>query len=156
MKKILPFLFAIAFIIYSCGPSGKTKGSPGSGSGGSYSKSQAPLKDDNTFVLTEISDDDTYGYTEKNPVMVGGVKSSEGPKNERRFLNALLGLNGESITYVRTGSCCPFDTPNGLMGGGLLDRYEVKYSGQDKPVYIYINMYDFGVLKAPKGFTINK
>lgn len=37
------------------------------------------------------------------------------------------------------------------MGGGLLDIYEVSYEGLEKPVVIYINMYDAGELKAPVG-----
>lgn len=158
------FLLAVVFSLSACGSSKKTT-SAGSADGYSasgssnktYSKSQARLLNNNTFELKEISDDETYGYTEKNPIMVGGVKSSEGPLNERRFLNALMGPDGEEVEYVRKGSCCPFTTPNGFINnGGLLDRYEVTYQGLAKPVYVYINMYDFGILKAPKGFTFKK
>jgi dTDP-D-glucose 4,6-dehydratase len=53
------------------------------------------MLDDNTFKLTEISTDETYGYSEKNAIMVGGVTSNAGPLNEQRFLNALLGPNGQ-------------------------------------------------------------
>jgi hypothetical protein len=164
MRTAMLFISSLIIMSYGCSSSKKARGSSGttgtatygSGTGKTYTHSQAALKDDNTFILAQVSDDETYGYTGKNPVMVGGVKTSEGPKNERRFLNALAGPNGEEITYTRTGSCCPFDSPNGFMGGGLLDRYEVRYKGLEKPVYIFINMYDFGVLKAPKGFTIAK
>lgn len=124
-----------------------------------FSKSQASLLDNNTFKLEAISEDETYGYTQANPVCVGGVKNSEGPLNERRFLNALLGPNGEEIEYTRRGSCCPFTTPNGMIGNsGMLDIYVVKYksNGQEKIVNLFINMYDFGKLMAPKGFTIKK
>src|SRR5690554_85077 len=51
-----------------------------------------------TFLLTEISKDKTYGLSEKNPIRVGGVDKNEGPVNERRFLNALAGPNGEKIS----------------------------------------------------------
>ena len=110
--------------------------------------SSREMLDDNTFKLTELADDASYGLTQENPVKVGGVGT--GP------LNALLGPGGQTITYNRTGSCCEFATPNGLMGGGLLDKYEVSYDGLDKPVIIFINMYDAGELKAPKGFTFKK
>jgi len=40
------------------------------------------------------------------------------------------------------------------MGGGLLDQYEIKWQGQDKAVILFINFYDHGPLKAPKGFTL--
>ena len=113
-----------------------------------------PLLDDNTFVLSEISTDKTYGYTEKNPIKVGGVDKSEGPINERRFLNALAGPEGESISYYRAKSCCSFKTENGFMGKGLLDKYRVSWEGSKDTVSIYINMYDYGQLKAPVGFTI--
>jgi len=110
------------------------------------------LVDDNTFLITELSTDKTYG-TEKNPIKVGGDENS-GPSNERRFLNALAGPNGEKISYTRKGSCCHFETPNGFMGGGLLDMYEITWPGQKKPVMLYINMYDPGELKCPVGFTL--
>lgn len=116
------------------------------------------LLDNNTFELTEISTDPTYGLSEKNPIQVGGVSSNEGPKNERRFLNALAGPNGETVTYFRAGSCCPIKSKNDPFGTGsvMLDNYRVTWEGANDTVSIYINMYDSGILKAPKGFTIKK
>lgn len=144
----------LILLVISCSSSKKSSGSGSSGKATYrhlfYAGKQVFL-DDNTFRLDSISTDHTYGYTQENPIMVGG-----GPSNERRFLNALLGPNGEGITYNRTGSCCVFDSPNGMMGGGLLDRYEVKIDGEAEPIFLYINMYDKGVLKAPTGFTFRK
>lgn len=145
-KFVIPFL-ALA-LLSACGSSKK--------SGSSSSSSKTEMLDENSFKLTAISDDTTYGYTAQNPVKVGGIKNSSGPLNERRFLNALLGPAGQQITYERRGSCCAFKSPNGMMGMGLLDIYEVKYDGLDKPLIIYINMYDRGQMKAPKGFTYRK
>jgi hypothetical protein len=115
-----------------------------------------PRLDANTFRLTEVSEDSTYGYKPENPIKVGGALNHEGPTNERRFLNALLGPKGEKISYNRDGSCCPFKTSNGFMGGGMLDAYEVTWEGLEKPITIYINMYDAGALQAPKGFTFKQ
>lgn len=117
---------------------------------------QTNLKDNQTFDLLEISDDSSYGYSEKNPVQVGGVDKQSGPLNQRRFLNALAGPNGEEVTYFRSGSCCPIKSKNDPLGFGqvLLDNYKVTYEGSKDTVSIYINMYDYGALKAPKGFTI--
>ena len=95
--------------------------------------------DDYTFKIVKYSQDKSYGYTEKNPVKVGGV--SEGPKNERRFLNALVGPKGEAIEYYRIGSCCPFKTKNSSLGG-MLDMYNVTYEGLENDIVLYINMYD--------------
>jgi hypothetical protein len=168
MRRYFILLPILALLFSACGSSkksstgsGQAAGIPKTANGPSetFSKSQASLMDDNTFQLDAVSDDETYGYTQANPVCVGGVKKSEGPLNERRFLNALLGANGEELEYTRRGSCCPFSTPNGMIGNsGMLDIYVVKYKGQaqEKAVSIFINMYDFGKLKAPKGFTFKK
>lgn len=114
-------------------------------------KKQPKLLDDQTFLLTEISNDPTYGLSNKNPVQTG-----DGPVSERRFLNALAGPNGERISYSRAGSCCPVKSKNGLMGMAMLDNYRVTWEGSKDTVSIYINMYDYAELKAPSGFTIRK
>jgi hypothetical protein len=106
------------------------------------------------FAITEISTDKTYG-TAENPIKVSDGSSENRPLNERRFLNALAGPNGEEIKYNRQGSCCPFKTPNSAFGG-MLDVYVITWEGQDKPVKLYINMYDEGTMKIPVGFTAKK
>lgn len=114
------------------------------------------LLDDHTFVVTEISKNKSYGLSPKNPVEVGGVKDASGPKNERRYLNALTGPNGEEVSYYRAGSCCPVKSKNGMMGKAMLDNYRVTWEGSKDTVSIYINMYDSGILKAPYGFGVKK
>ncbi|MES2380340.1 MAG: 2-dehydro-3-deoxyphosphooctonate aldolase [Bacteroidota bacterium] len=110
---------------------------------------------ENTFLLTEISEDKSYGFDKLNPIKVGG--EGGGPSNERKFLNALLGPNGEESKYFRAGSCCPFKTPNGLFDNmGLLDKYRVTWIGSKDTVTIFINMYDKGDLKIPVGLTAKK
>ncbi|MHB1278489.1 MAG: 2-dehydro-3-deoxyphosphooctonate aldolase [Bacteroidia bacterium] len=146
MKTITKFplflAFSAVFILNACASSTSLTNGP-----------KTKLKDDNTFLLKEISTDKSYGYTEENPIRVGGALDN-GPLNERRFLNALAGPDGQDITYTRTGSCCPFKSPNGIRGTGLLDRYEISIKGMSKKRILYINMYDRAVLKAPVGFTI--
>lgn len=113
--------------------------------------------DDNTYQLEVASDDNTYGYLKENPVNVGGVKEMSGPSNERRFLNALLGPNGEEVGYYRVGSCCSFKTPNGYLNkSGLLDYYKVYIKGGNDTLIMYLNMYDKGDLKIPVGFSARK
>ncbi|MEA4917633.1 hypothetical protein [Proteiniphilum sp.] len=149
MKKL--FFIGVLAIACSCSSSKKVAvdNQP-------YSPSERVLVNSQTFLLTEISADKSYGYTEDNPIKVGGVDKKEGPLNERRFLNALAGPQGEKVSYYRLGSCCIFDTENGLNGRGLLDNYRVTWEGSKDTVSIYINMYDYGQLKAPVGFTIKK
>lgn len=140
MKKLI--FISIAIILVSCSVVKKT--------------GRAELLNNSTFKLTEISTDPTYGLSAKNPVEVGGVDMGEGPTNERRYLNALAGPNGEKISYYRAGSCCPVKSKNGIMGMAMLDNYRVTWKGSKDTVSIYINMYDYGTLKAPVGFTIKK
>lgn len=145
MKKSLIFTIA-ALISISCSTSKRMENG---GYGNPNIKHE--LIDDYTFKITEYSQDKSYGYTEKNPIMVGG--NSEGPKNERRFLNALAGPNGEKIEYYRIGSCCPFNTKNSAWGG-MLDKYNITYTGLNKSLIIYINMYDSDTLKVPVGLKL--
>ncbi len=112
------------------------------------------LIDDLTFKIDHYSTDKTYGYTKNNPVMVGG--ESEGPKNERRFLNALAGPNGEEISYYRVGSCCSFKTKNSSFGGGALDIYSISYEGLNESLTLYINMYDSDTLRVPVGLKLRE
>lgn len=110
--------------------------------------SERVMIDNQTFLLKEISTDETYGFSEKNPIEVGGVDKKEGPLNERRFLNALAGPNGEKVSYYRLGSCCPVESKNGFMGMAMLDNYRVTWKGATDTVLIYINMYDYGELNV--------
>lgn len=138
-------ILGVSLILYSCSATKQT----------SKNTTQI-LRDNITFLIQEISTDKTYGLTPKNPVEVGGAKDSEGVQNERRFLNALAGPNGERISYYRAGSCCPVKSDNDPFGFGsvMLDNYRVTWENSKDTVSIYINMYDSGKLKAPVGFTI--
>ena len=105
-------------------------------------------------VGMRASTDGTYGYTEGNPIKVGGASHERGPSNERAYLAALRGPSGEVVSFERRGSCCMFKTKNGIMGeGGLLDIYDVTYDGQDKPATLYLDMYDYEAPQVPLGFT---
>lgn len=120
-----------------------------------YKTFQGKMLDDQTYQLDSISTDDTFGYSQVNPIHVGGAFKEEA-MNQRRFLNALLGPGNEIISYRRRGSCCSFSTKNGMDGHGLLDIYEVTDEGLEKPILLYLNFYDYGILRAPKGFTFKK
>ena len=146
MKNLLIILSAL--LVVSCSSTRNT-----STSQPAFTGKYEPL-DDVTFIIVDYSQDESYGYTQKNPIKVGNF--AEGPKNERRFLNALAGPNGEKISYYRIGSCCEFKTKNSPFGGGLLDKYSVTYEGSTKEIVLYINMYDADVLKVPVGFTLKK
>lgn len=153
MNKLFSILTLIMLVGCAGQKSASTTGNTTSNAGsGNTRTGKAELINDQTYRLTASTDDKTYGYTEKNPVKVGGVKENSGPKNERRFLNALTGPNGEEVSYSRSGSCCYFKTPNGIGDIGLLDRYRVTWKNSSDTVNIYINMYDKGDLLIPVGF----
>lgn len=89
-----------------------------------------------------ISDDKTYGYSETNPIKVGG-DWLEGPAREEAYLDNLLGPNGEILTYERLGSASSGDT--------ILDEYHITGSGVDAT--LYLDEYNYSPLQAPVGFT---
>ena len=154
MKRLV-YVFGITLLLVGCKTTAKVGGNKGVMMDYGSPRVKQELVNDQMFLIEKYATDKTYGYTQKNPIMVG--KESGGPKDERRFLNALAGPNGEQISYQRLGSCCGFITKNGLYSdSGLLDKYEVTYKGLNKPIILYINMYDSDVLQVPVGFTLRK
>lgn len=114
------------------------------------------LSKDNTFVITQFSTDKRYGYDKDYPINIFYRTSKDESINQQRYLNALAGPKGEKLTYTKSESCCPFPSTKSDMGAGFLDVYEVKWEGQKKPVLLYINIYEKGVLMVPVGFSLKK
>jgi len=135
MKHLFPLLLGL-IILASCGTMKKAK-----------------VQANGPITISKVTTDESYG-SEKNPILVGGVADSQGPYNERAYLDLLAGPEGQKISYNRVKSCCSFDTERGFMGKGLLDVYEITYEGQKGPIFLYLNMYDYQTLYAPVGFTI--
>lgn len=156
-KIIMKYSFAFIGLIALLGcASSKSATGPKAGQGDTRTK-PVELVNNTTFLLTDRATDKSYAFQASNPVKVGGSADSTGPANERRFLNALLGPNGEQVSYARAGSCCPFKTPNGLINNtGMLDRYRITWAGSKDTLDIFINMYDKGDLKIPFGLNAAK
>lgn len=114
------------------------------------------LSKDNTFLLTEYSKDNKYGYDADYPVNVFYQNAKDENLNAERFLNALAGPKGEKITFTKLESCCPFPTKRVEIGAGFLDIYELKWEGQNKPIRLYINIYERGYLLVPIGLSVKK
>jgi hypothetical protein len=150
-----------AMLLALSAPEDQGKTSPYNGYGNPNVK-QVLSEDGKKFLIKEYATDETYGYTETNPIMVGGARNNEGPQNEQRFFNSLAGPLRFPVIYKRLYSCCPFYTKNGSIGSdgigrGRLDVYELSHDSLNEPVKLYINMYDSDVLKVPVGgFTIKK
>lgn len=114
------------------------------------------LTKDNIFVITEYSKDPKYGYNKDYPVNIFYKNVNNDSINQPRFLNALAGPKGEKITYKKLENCCPFPTKKNEMGVGMLDVYELTWEGQNKPVKLYLNIYEKGYLRVPVGLTLKK
>lgn len=114
------------------------------------------LTKDNTFVITEYSKDKKYGYDKDYPINVFYRNTKEESLNQERFLNALAGPNGEKITFKKLESCCPFPTKRTELGAGFLDVYEVRWEDQKKPIILYMNIYEKGILMVPVGLSLKK
>lgn len=105
--------------------------------------------------LTKTAGNDQYGFTENDPVKVGKGPVG-GSSNQRDYLDLLRDAQGKAITYVRVGSCCPYKSENGLVGGqALLDKYEIIYldeNGDQQTAIVYISFYDYEEPKILYGF----
>lgn len=114
------------------------------------------LSPNNTFIITEYSKDKKYGYDQDYPINIFYRSTKDDSINQQRFLNALAGPKGEKIKYTKLESCCPFPTKRTELGAGFLDVYELKWDGQKKPVKLYLNIYEKGILMVPVGLSLKK
>lgn len=128
---------------------------------------------DSTLSIAKVSDDPEFGYVASKPVMLGIYDVHDGAKNIKKYLNALQGEKGESVSYSRLKPCCPFRTKNftynmlipvkGLIEydgkHGMLEKYKLEYgdSLNRKSFILFFNLYDeTKELAAPQGFTFRK
>jgi hypothetical protein len=114
------------------------------------------LTANNTFVITEFSKDKKYGYDKDYPINIFYRNTKDETINQQRFLNALAGPKGEKISYTKLESCCPFPSKNTDLGAGFLDVYELKWDGQTKPILLYLNIYEKGILMVPVGLSLKQ
>ena len=102
------------------------------------------LLDYDTHQLRAIAESPLYGYSKTHPIPVGGVAYLEGPLNEHRVLNALLGPKDELVDYHRRGSLKAYGMENCKTKEAMLDAYEVSWKGLAAPKVLYFNMYEAG------------
>lgn len=114
------------------------------------------LTKQNTFVLTEYSQDKKYGYDKDYPVNVFYKDTKGEDLNAKRFLDALAGPKGEKVFYKKLESCCPFPTKRDPIGAGFLDVYQITWVGLKRPITLYLNIYEKGKLMVPVGFSAKK
>lgn len=149
MKKTILFI-ALLLVITSCG---SIKSSI------KNVDNNAPVPvvgKNNSFVIKEYSKDKRYGYDKDYPINIYFRGTKNDTINQKFFLNALAGPKGEKITYTKMENCCPFPTKNSEMGAGFLDVYELNWEGLKKPVVLYLNIYERGLLMVPVGLSLRK
>ncbi|QRN82179.1 hypothetical protein JR338_06940 [Chloroflexota bacterium] len=91
----------------------------------------------------QISEDPTYGYSENNPILLGGG-SLQAIDRKMEYLNNLLGPNQELVMATRLRSF--------MVENLLVEEYELTYVGLDEPVIIYLNTGVWSPIAAPIGF----
>lgn len=111
------------------------------------------INKNNSFDIKVFSTDKKYGYDKDYPINIF-YQTTQSDVNQERFLNALAGPKGEKINYTKIESCCPFPTQRSEMGAGFLDVYELRWEGQKKPVILYLNIYEKGILMVPFGLRL--
>lgn len=99
--------------------------------------------------IVKKSNDITYGFVSENPIKTGAKSTL----NQRRFLASLAGPNGEEVYFYKEGSCCSYESEDGVLGIALIDIYKVTYEGLETPLKMYINRYEDEPLLIPIGFT---
>ena len=150
MHKIFLSLLFIAFVCTSCVSTKNTI---------KNIDNTAPtplLKKDNSFVITEMSPDSKYGFDKDYPINIYFRTTDNDSINQQRFLNALAGPKGEKLFFTKVESCCPFPSKQSAIGAGLLDVYQVNWLGCPKPLLLYFNIYEKGILYIPHGLTAKK
>lgn len=111
------------------------------------------MLDKTTYKLTSKATNKKYGFHQDYPVNLGFGLLQQREDNIEKFLNALLGPNGEKITYSQSGSCCPFPSNKSELGGGMLEVYQITWERNSKPLTIYLNYFEKGEVLIPVGLT---
>ena len=104
--------------------------------------------------LTKTATNKKYGFTSEMPIKVG-TGPEGGPGNEKAYLNLLRDAQGKPIKFKRMGSCCDYESGNGLFGTALLDQYEITYlneKGKEKTSVVYLSFYDYEEPEILLGF----
>jgi len=106
------------------------------------------------FEVTEVATDKTYGFSQHNPIKVGGSTQSRGTDHRDWFFKFLRGPKGQPVSYVSSSTCCAFPTNSTAEPLGYLEVVVVTYKGIGSPAILYVDTVNFDAPKAPVGFTL--
>ena len=91
-----------------------------------------------------IATDPTYGYSEDNPVQIGGDAENDSAR-AITYLDNLVDPVGIPVTYSLAGSAPYGDT--------VISIYEINSPMVEETVKLYIDQYNYSELMAPVGFS---
>ena len=107
-----------------------------------------------TTEINGLAPEAGYGYTERFPILVGGIENGDFESRLSAYFNLLRAANGDRLIFILAKTCCGFETPSN-PNGGFLQVYEVGIEG-GKPVDLYVNGYDRGTLYMPHGMLAGR
>ena len=108
---------------------------------------------DPIFEIKGTSTDKKYGYTEEQPIKVGGGTSAG---YHFMFIEHLRGPNGEKLFVNRIGSCGSYPNPDTTLtkyDNGVLTCFSIDCLSFKKPRVLYFDKYRTGDLYIPKDCT---
>jgi len=119
---------------------------------GAAAQSMAP--EDRTIRLAGPSPEATYGYDQKNPILLGGMAERDFDRRVETYFNLLHSPDGQPLKVVLNETCCPFRAPDVADMLSL----QVIEAGQDgkRPFRFYVNGFQSGPLQAPRGLLATR
>lgn len=111
------------------------------------------LREDTKFEIKGTSNNKKYGYSEAQPIRVGGGSSAG---HHFIFLQNLRGPNGEKLEVERIGSCGTYSNPDTTLTQykeGVLTCFRINCNSFKKPRILYFDKYRSGDLYIPKDLT---
>lgn len=114
------------------------------------------LSDEEGLFIEQYSNDPTYGYSEDNPIKVGGHKLF-GSLLIDLYLYSLHGYDNEQITHKTMSIHKKIYKSISHNELGIIEEVAVWYQDELEPQFLYFNTYDCELpLKAPMGFIIKE
>lgn len=118
------------------------------------SAAQQPAPQDRTIRIAGQSSDATYGYDQKNPILLGGMAERDFDRRVETYFNLLFSADGQPLKVLLNETCCTFRVP------GVADTLSLQVieAGQDgkRPLRFYVNGFQSGPLQAPRGLLATR
>ncbi len=108
-----------------------------------------PPAQDRTIRLAGQSRDASYGYDQKNPILLGGMAERDFDRRVETYFSLLFSADGQPLKVLLNETCCQFRVPGEADPLSL----QVIEAGQDgkRPFRFYVNGFQGGPLHAPRG-----